>query len=168
MAITGTKQAERALWRSSRSLLWAACWRICWLRCPSLSKDLSQSEDKERYIPDTSELRPKSFVLIRFRPWVETYLIPLFCFIEVQERYNNYLRYWTESVDTEYTFAGKPWKVPLGTPGPSTFLLEKCARPSHYCPWYVVQSRRSDPFCVARSVCFKELAGVFADCGVLH
>ena len=31
--------------------------RICQLRCPALRKDLSQSEDKERYIPDTSELR---------------------------------------------------------------------------------------------------------------
>ena len=29
----------------------------CQLRCPALLKDLSQSEDKERYIPDTSELR---------------------------------------------------------------------------------------------------------------
>ena len=29
----------------------------CQLRCPALRKDLSQSEDKERYIPDTSELR---------------------------------------------------------------------------------------------------------------
>ena len=28
----------------------------CQLRCPALRKDLSQSEDKERYIPDTSEL----------------------------------------------------------------------------------------------------------------
>ena len=27
------------------------------LRCPALRKDLSQSEDKEGYIPDTSELR---------------------------------------------------------------------------------------------------------------
>ena len=35
MAITGTKQAERALWRSARSLLWAAGWRICQLRCPA-------------------------------------------------------------------------------------------------------------------------------------
>ena len=31
--------------------------RICQLRCPALRKDLSQSKDKERYIPDTSELR---------------------------------------------------------------------------------------------------------------
>ena len=29
----------------------------CQLRCPALLKDLSQSEDKERYIPETSELR---------------------------------------------------------------------------------------------------------------
>ena len=35
--------------------------------------------------------------------------------------------------DTFHTFAEKPWKVPLGTPEPSTFKLEKCARPSHYC-----------------------------------
>ena len=27
------------------------------LRCPALCKDLCKSEDKERYIPDTSELR---------------------------------------------------------------------------------------------------------------
>ena len=53
----GTKHTERALWRSSRSLLWGAGWRIRQLRCPALRKDLSQSEDKERYIPDTSELR---------------------------------------------------------------------------------------------------------------
>ena len=32
----------------------------CQLRCPALCKDLSQSEDKERYIPDTSELRSES------------------------------------------------------------------------------------------------------------
>ena len=37
-----------ALWRSSRSLLYAAGWCICQLRCPALRKDLSQSEDKER------------------------------------------------------------------------------------------------------------------------
>ena len=57
MAITGTKQVARALWRSSRSLLWGAGWRIRQLRCPGLCKDLCKSEDKERYIPDTSELR---------------------------------------------------------------------------------------------------------------
>ena len=57
MATTGTKQAERALCRSSRSWLCAAGWSICQLRCPALCKDLCESEDKERYIPDTSELR---------------------------------------------------------------------------------------------------------------
>ena len=57
MAITGTKQVARALWRSSRGLLWGAGWRIRQLRCPALCKDLCKSEDKERYIPDTSELR---------------------------------------------------------------------------------------------------------------
>ena len=36
--ITGTKQAERALWRSSRSLLWAAGWRI---RLPAATKMLT-------------------------------------------------------------------------------------------------------------------------------
>ena len=41
---------------SSRSWLWAAGWRICQLRCPVLRKDICKPEDKERYIPDTSEL----------------------------------------------------------------------------------------------------------------
>ena len=58
---SGTKQAERALGLSLRSLLWGAGWRICQLRCPALCKDLGKSEDKERYIPDASELRSESF-----------------------------------------------------------------------------------------------------------
>ena len=57
MAITGTKQVARALWRSSRGLLWGAGWRIRQLWCPALRKDLCKSEDKERHITDTSELR---------------------------------------------------------------------------------------------------------------
>ena len=35
-------------------------WRICQLRCPALCKDLSESENKEWYIPHTSE------------PWIVT------------------------------------------------------------------------------------------------
>ena len=30
------------------------------------------------------------------------------------------------------------------------------------------QSRRSEPFGVARAACFEQLAGVFASCGALH
>ena len=32
----------------------------------------------------------------------------------------------------------------------------------------VAQSRRSEPFGVARAACFEQLAGVFASCGALH
>jgi hypothetical protein len=30
------------------------------------------------------------------------------------------------------------------------------------------QSRRSEPFGVARAACFEQLAGVFASCGAMH
>ena len=59
MAITGTKQAERALWRSSRTCFEELAGH-CQLRYLALRKDLYKSEDKERYIPDTSELRSES------------------------------------------------------------------------------------------------------------
>ena len=59
--VTGTKRAARAFRRSSSSLLCAACLRICKLRCPALRKDLCKPEDKERYIPNTSELRSERF-----------------------------------------------------------------------------------------------------------
>jgi hypothetical protein len=52
--------SKRALWRSSRSLLWVAGWRIC-PACPTLRKDLCKPEDKERYIPNSSELRSERF-----------------------------------------------------------------------------------------------------------
>ena len=32
----------------------------------------------------------------------------------------------------------------------------------------IPQSRRSEPFGVARAACFEQLAGVFASCGALH
>ena len=43
----------------------------CQLRCPALRKDLSQSEDKERYIPDTSELvQNRRIQLWMVLPWI--------------------------------------------------------------------------------------------------
>ena len=54
--------AAQSMLREPLGVARAACFEqlagvLCQLRCPALRKDLSQSEDKERYIPDTSELR---------------------------------------------------------------------------------------------------------------
>ena len=54
---TGAAQSRRS---EPFGVARAACFEQlagrCQLQCPALRKDLSQSEDKERYIPDTSEL----------------------------------------------------------------------------------------------------------------
>ena len=63
---TGAAQSRRS---EPFGVARAACFEQlaghCQLRCPALRKDLSQSEDKERYIPDTSELRSERLYVLK-------------------------------------------------------------------------------------------------------